>query len=533
MPFFVLDGQPLSLATIADISHARVQIQIAPHLRSRVDAASAYIQDCVANNDVIYGVTTNFGGMARGTVDADVTAFLQETLLWGLKCGVGSPLAVPTVRAAMVIAAQALLKGVSGIRFEFIERLVSFLNHQFTPKVYEHGSIGASGDLVPMSYIAGCITGLGPEYKVITKEGLEISALDALGQLHLAPLKLGPKEGLALVNSTAMMTGIASHCVQSFASMLDLSCVLNAFFILALQGKGDSLSPFVHAQKPHPGQIKIAEKMRGLIAGAKPVSSETIDSNQLVQDRYSVRCLAQYLGVIWDGLTQITEQVTTEANSVTDNPLIDVEHRQIFHSGNFLGEYIGVGMDQLRYYIGLLVKHLDTQIALLVTPEFSHGLTGSLVGDPMSSVKFGLKGLQICANSLMPLILHQATPIAPLYPTHAEQFNQNINSQGFSSAVLASKSLDLANWYCAIAVIFAIQSIEIRCFVQHGHYDASHFLPEALMPFYTKVYQLIGKTNTRDNPLIGPNHSETLDTYVKHIYDDLNLSRSDLCATFR
>lgn len=520
MRSITINGTTLSLQDIYQVAQGDAKICIATEAKSKVDEAAAYLQQAVRNNEIIYGVTTNFGGLAQEAVNNDHAQLLQENLLWGLRCAIGKKLPASQVRAGMLIAANALLKGVSGIRFEWIERIICFLNARLTPVVYDGGSIGASGDLIPMSYVAGCISGLSAQYKVTTSSLQEIDAIAALNQLNLAPLKLQPKEGLALVNSTAMMTGIATHCVQESAVLLELSYHLHALFMLALQSCEQSLDVFVHAHKPHPGQIQVAAKMRHLITNTAFSRKTATIKDPLVQDRYAIRCMAQYMGVIADGLASITQQVSHEANSVTDNPLIDVANQRILHGGNFLGQYIGVGMDQLRYYVGLLVKHLDVQIAFLVAPEFNQGLPGSLAANN-NQVKFGLKGLQICANSLMPRILHLANPIAPLYPTHAEQFNQNINSQGYASAILATQSLDLTRWYCAIALIFAVQAVELRCYQQNGHYDAAACLSDPLISLYHVIYQLVNKTNSSSAPLIWYNHQQALDEYVNQLYKDL------------
>lgn len=520
----------LSCQDINRVAYGEASVSIFGSLKSNVEASYRLIQQSVQNNEVIYGVTTNFGGMAKQNIPTEYTSLLQENLLWGLKCGVGKRLPVIHVRAAMLILANALLKGASGIRFELIERIIHFLNAHLTPVVYDCGSIGASGDLVPMSYIAGCIIGLSTDYKLLTQSRKKIHALTALKKLNLEPLALHPKEGLALINSTAMMTGIAVNCIQQFKYLFDLSLNIHAFFIQALQGNSQSLDAFVHQCKPHSGQILVAAKMRELLLHSKFTEScsTKLKEGGLVQDRYSIRCLAQYLGVIADGLENISKQVEVEANSITDNPLIDVANNKIFHSGNFLGEYIGVGMDQLRYYLGLLVKHLDVQIAMIVSPEFNHGLPASLAADETNPVKFGLKGLQICANSLMPLILQQANPIAPHYPTHAEQFNQNINSQGFSSAVLAWQALDHAKWYFAISLIFAIQAIDLRCYKEYGNYNTREYLPPTLIKLYEKIYKLMNKNPVIERPFINCNHEQAIDRCVKSIYNDLSCYRGEI-----
>jgi phenylalanine ammonia-lyase len=228
--------------------------------------------------------------------------------------------------------------------------------------------------------------------------------------------------------------------------------------------------------------------------------------------------LAQYLGPIADGLRQITTQVTIEMNSVDDNPVTDSPHKRILHNGNFFGQYIGIGMDQLRYYMALVAKHTDAQIGPLVTPEFNRGLPACLAFEEGDSAELGLKGLQICGNSILPRLLHLGQPIVPFFPTHAEQFNQNINSQGFNSAVLASEAMDLMRHYLAIASVFAVQAIEQRSFKQRKSYLATEVLSPALVPLYETIYGVLQKKPSATQPLVPHNSGQGLDELVQRIY---------------
>jgi phenylalanine ammonia-lyase len=217
-------------------------------------------------------------------------------------------------------------------------------------------------------------------------------------------------------------------------------------------------------------------------------------------------------------------QAETEANTVDDNPLVDVAHHRVLHGGNFQGQYIGTGMDALRYHIALLTKHLDVQIALLVTPEMSNGLPPSLVGDrdPGSGIKLGLKALQICGNSIMPRLLHLGAPIAHLFPTHAEQYNQNINSQGFNSANLAWESVRLLRTYLSVALIFAVQSVELRAFVGEGHYDGRAYLSPACRPLYDAFYEVVGQEQASSRPFVGKNREQDFGDLVATLEADLS-----------
>lgn len=212
-----------------------------------------------------------------------------------------------------------------------------------------------------------------------------------------------------------------------------------------------------------------------------------------------------------------------EINSATDNPLIDVANQASYHGGNFLGQHIGVAMDHLRYYIGLLAKHLDAQIALLVAPEFNNGLSPSLVGNTERSVNMGLKGLQITGNSIMPLLSFYGNSIADRFPTHAEQFNQNINSQGFNSANLARHSIELFQQYLAVSLIFGVQAVDLRTYAIAGHYDATVCLSPATQKLYLAVRNIVGKPPLADKPYIWNDDEQFLDQHIALIAHDISV----------
>jgi phenylalanine ammonia-lyase len=296
--------------------------------------------------------------------------------------------------------------------------------------------------------------------------------------------------------------------------------------IQALQGTNQSFHPFIHQRKPHPGQLWTAEKMLQLLDGSQ-MSRDELDGRheyrgeELIQDRYSMRCLAQFIGPVVEGLQEITRKVEIEINSATDNPLIDYEHQATYHGGNFLGEYIGVTMDQLRYYIGLLAKHMDTQLSLMIAPQFNSGLPACLIGNPERRVNMGLKGLQIAANSIMPLLTYYGQPIADRFPTHAEQFNQNINSQGFNSANLARRSVDVFRDYTAMALMFVVQGVDLRTKLLCGHYDARRLLSPASAALYEAVRSVVQTPPSMQRPFIWDDNEQALDQYIQRIVADI------------
>src|SRR5215510_11336195 len=452
-PAVLLCGQGLTIADVVRVARFDTPVHITndAEVLSRVEASCEYMSNAVDQGELIYGVTSGFGGMADVLISREQATELQNNLIWFLKTGAGRRLPKADIRAAMLIRANSHLHGASGVRLELIRRIETFHNVGVTPHVQEFGSIGASGDLVPLASITGALIGLDRCFTV-DFDGEEVDALTALERLGLPRLRLHPKEGLAMVNGTAMMTGIAAHCVHDARVLLALALGAHALALQALSGTHQSFHPFIHTHKPHPGQVWTATAMADLLAGSRLIRSEWdgqhgYQGHGLVQDRYSLRCLPQYMGPIVDGLTQISRQVEVEMNAATDNPLIDGENQVSYHCGNFLGQYVGVAMDHLRYYIGLLAKHLDVQIALLVAPEFNGGLPPSLVGNPARKVNMGLKGLQLSGNSIMPLLTFFGNSLVDRFPTHAEQFNQNINSQGFGSANLARQAVETFQQY--------------------------------------------------------------------------------------
>jgi phenylalanine ammonia-lyase len=522
-----LDGTSLSIEDVVRVARGGVRVALheAPRIRQRMEASCEFVAEAVDRQEPIYGVTTGFGGMAHIAIPREQAAELQTNMLWYHKTGAGRTLAVADVRAAMLLRANSLVRGVSGVRVAVVERLLEFLNAGATPQVHEHGSIGASGDLVPLAYIAGAITGLDDSF-LVDFDGETIGARAAMQRLGLEPISLRAKEGLALMNGTSVMSGVAANVVYDVERLLCVAMHAHALFIQALRGTNQSFHPFIHTHKPHPGQRWVAAHMFDLLAGSRLSLDQVHGRHQyrdreLIQDRYSLRCLPQFLGPIVDGIRHVRAQIEVELNSATDNPLIDVDNHAVYNGGNFLGQYVGMAMDHLRYYLGLLAKHLDVQIALLVAPEFNNGLPPSLVGNPARPVNMGLKGLQLSANSVMPLLGFYGNTLADRFPTHAEQFNQNINSQGLGSANLARRSTELLQQYLAMCLLFAVQGVDLRSFVRAGHYDARTMLAPATSATYQAVRELTDNPARADRPFLWNDDERVLDRDIRRIAEDL------------
>lgn len=525
-----VSGDRLTIEQVASVARGGVRVAISddPAVRARVDASSEFILKAVDDNRPIYGVTSGFGSLAYKAISKDEAVALQNNIPWFHKVGTGNRLPAEDVRAAMLIRMNSHLKGASGIRMSMIERIGVFLNERATPHVREFSSIGASGDLAPLAFITACLIGLDDAWTV-DYGGRELGAVELLRELGLDRETLGPKEGLAMVNGTSVMAGIAANVVHDTQGLLALAFGAHALLMQGLGATNQSFHPYVHALKPHAGQVISAELMLGLLAGSKLIADELDGQHEFrggdepIQDRYSMRCLPQYMGPIVDGIRQIADQVEIEINSATDNPLVDAGRGVTYHGGNFLGQYIGVGMDQLRYQIGMLAKHLDVQIAMATTPAFSNGLPAMLVGNTDRLINGGLQSLQLVGNCIMPQLQFYGNSLAQRYPTHAEGFNQNINSQGFGSANLARRSVDLFRHYIAVSLIFGLQAADLRTRIALGHYDASRALSDETLPLYSAIHEVIGRDFDADRALVWDDDEQQLDVWIDSITDDIRI----------
>lgn len=517
-------GEPLSISEVCRVAAAtpRVRLNLAADVSERLQVSVDLVADAVAHNRSIYGVTTGFGGMAGVAVDGEQAAASQNNLLSFLATGAGDPIDPQHVRAAMLLRANVLARGCSGVRPEIVERLLQFLNEDAIPVVRELGSIGASGDLVPLSVVARAITGQSG-FVQVRHDGQTWTGGECLQRLGLEPLSLQPKEGLAIVNGTSFSSAIAANCTEQSRRLLGVAFAVQTMMLQALQVHEEPFAEFVHRHKPHPGQVWSARMLRRLLQEGRRVSPTT---SAHVQDRYSLRCLPQYLGTIVEGVARVRDVVETEMNSVSDNPLIDADSGQFYQSGNFLGQYVGMAMDDLRRSLGLLAKHLDVQIATLVAPEFNNGLPASLQGSAQRPYNMGLKGLQITGNSIMPLLTWAGNPLVEHFPTHAEQFNQNINGLSWGSASLCWKSVDLFRHYLSVSLLFAVQALDLRARSTLGHYDGRALLGTLTAPLYDAVCDLVGGATGERRPLIEHDADQWLEEYQRSLHGDLSCGQA-------
>lgn len=452
--------------------------------------------DQVCQGADIYGVTTGFG--ATSHLRTDKTAELQNELIRFLNAGLTSTecLAPGLTRAAMVVRANALLQGYSGIRFEVLEVLAALVNARLTPKVPLRGTITASGDLLPLSYIAAALTGRH-NARVVTAGGEEVSARQALRMVGRAePLVLQAKEGLALCNGTAVAAAVAATVCHDAGALVLLEVVLSAVFCEAMLGDREFVDPLIHQLRRQPGQVEAAAIMKHFLdrstfmdrAGrvANTNHATTDNGNEDRQDRYALRTAPQWLGPQMEVVGAAMRTIERELNAVTDNPLIDVARGVALHGGNFQGTPIGVAMDNLRLALAAVGKLVFAQFSELVCGRYSHGLPDNLAGGGITvggggagertaaagkgdggtaeapqSLDMGFKGAEIAMAAYCSELQWLGHPLTT-HVQSAEQHNQDVNSLGLLSAQKSAEAVGILRVMLATYMLALCQAMDLR-----------------------------------------------------------------------
>ncbi|SCZ90831.1 BZ3500_MvSof-1268-A1-R1_Chr1-3g02294 [Microbotryum saponariae] len=475
-----LNGYRLTLGEVVAASrrHANVTIDYEA-AEKRIKDSVDFLKSKLVTS--VYGVTTGFGGSAD-TRTQDHLA-LQISLLEHQLCGVlptsfdqfalgrglENTLPLEVVRGAMLIRVNSLTRGHSAVRIEVLETLVKFLEQDITPVVPLRGSISASGDLSPLSYIAGAITG-HPDIKVVTciNGKPEIMfAPEALKLHNIDKVVLGPKEGLGLVNGTAVSASMATMALNDSHFLALLSQALTAMTVEAMVGHAGSFDPFIHdVCRPHPGQVQVARNIRTMLSGSKLAvhHEEEVradeDEGILRQDRYPLRCSAQFVGPAVEDIIVAHRSLAIELNSTTDNPLLDVENGMIHHGGNFQAMSVTAAMEKTRLALQWFGKGSYTQMTELVNCSMNRGLPSCLAAeDPSTS--YHTKGLDIAAAAYTSELGFLANPVS----THvqpAEMSNQAINSLALISARKTAEANDVLTLLMSTHLYCALQALDLR-----------------------------------------------------------------------
>jgi len=428
-----------------------------------INAGHNFLIKQISNGRPIYGITTGYGEAGSNATAFEEAEELQQNLYRFCGVGVGDYLSSDVSRIMITVRMISLCKGKSGVSYELLQRFEILLNNEIYPMIPSQGSVGASGDLSPLSYIAAVIAG---EREVIYK-GEERKTSEVYEELGIEPYIFKAKEALAVINGTATMSAIAIKAIKEFETLLDSMESFVAAIYEVLLCDITALEPFVHENKPFFGQITTAANMLKKCEGSQLTHKAFsryenfhLEEEQNIQDRYSIRCAPQVLGVVRDNLDIAKKWIQTEINGVNDNPLIDHVGEKIYTSGNFYGGYIAHAMDTMRICAGNMADLLDKEFALLVDHKFNKGLGESLKINKKST-HHAFKLIQVTLSSLCADVLMN-TNAASLYSRPTESLNQDKVSMGTTAARGFAKQIpDLANML-SIAFLGIAQAVDIR-----------------------------------------------------------------------
>ncbi|MGG2395534.1 histidine ammonia-lyase [Pseudomonas sp. SH1-B] len=452
----IFGERALTIENIVALSQrqARAQLQDDAAYREKIAKGARFLDTLLDKEGVIYGVTTGYGDSCVVAVPLHQVEALPKHLFTFHGCGLGKLLDAPSTRAVLAARLQSLCHGVSGVRVELLERIQAFIEHDVLPLIPEEGSVGASGDLTPLSYVAATLTG---ERDVLYK-GERRSAAEVHRELGWTPLTLRPKEALALMNGTAVMTALACLAYSRADYLLKLATRITALNVIALEGNPEHFDERLFAAKPHPGQTQVAAWIRQDLAVEAP-----LPPLHRLQDRYSIRCAPHVLGVLADSLGLLRQFIETELNSANDNPLFDAETERTLHGGHFYGGHIAFAMDSLKNLVGNVADLLDRQLALLVDSRYNHGLPSNLSGAPAATamINHGFKAVQIGASAWTAEALKNTLP-ASVFSRSTECHNQDKVSMGTIAARDALRSLELTEQVAAATLLAANQGVWLR-----------------------------------------------------------------------
>jgi histidine ammonia-lyase len=449
----VLDGQSLTVEDVVRVArNPAVRVTLKPEARRALLESRRLVERAIESGQTIYGINTGFGKLANVRIPPDKLDQLQTNLIRSHAAGVGAPLPPPVVRAVMLLRANVLLRPTSGVRPDLVEALIAMLNAGVLPVVPEQGSVGASGDLAPLSHIGLALTGEG---QVLSRDGTPTGAQEALSAAGLTPYRFAPKEGLAFINGTQAQTALLALLVHDAGVLWRTAVGAAAMSLEALRGTPSPLDPRIHDARPHRGQIEAAALMRALLENSEIRESHR-DNDPRVQDAYSLRCAPQVLGAVADAIRFAEETVAVELNASTDNPLV-FENGEVISGGNFHGQPVAQALDILALTLTTLQAISERRVERLVNPDLSQGLPAFLTAD--AGLSSGLMMVQITAASLVAESRALATPASiGSIPTDANQ--EDFVPMGMAAAFKAVRILTNAQRVVAAELFCAAQGLE-------------------------------------------------------------------------
>jgi histidine ammonia-lyase len=457
----ILDGRSLAVQDVVRAAHdPTIRIVLQLEARRALQESRRIVDRAIESGHTIYGINTGFGKLANVRIPPDQLDQLQANLIRSHAAGVGDPLPAPVVRAIMLLRANVLLRPTSGVRPELVEALVSLLNEGVLPWVPEQGSVGASGDLAPLSHIGLALMGEG---EVLAPGGGSAPASGALAAAGLKPYRFAPKEGIAFINGTQAQTALLALMVDDAKVLWRSAVAAAAMSLEALRGTPAPLDPRIHAARPHQGQVRAAALMRELLEESEIRESHR-ENDPRVQDAYSLRCAPQVLGAVADAIRFAEDTVAVELNASTDNPLV-FENGDVISGGNFHGQPVAQALDVLAMTLTTLQAIAERRVERLVNPDLSQGLPAFLTRDP--GLCSGLMMVQIAAASLVAESRALAMPASiGSIPTDANQ--EDFVPMGMAAAFKANRILANARRVVAAELLCAAQGLEFLKPLQPG-----------------------------------------------------------------
>jgi histidine ammonia-lyase len=430
----------------------------------------------------IYGVTTGFGDSSFRRVDLEKSHLLQENLIRYLSCGTGPCLRRPVRRAIGLFRTMSLGRALSGVSWELIERMIALVESDAIPLIPAEGSLGASGDLIPLAYLASAIQGWG---EVETPSGMMEAS--KMGN----PYRLKPKEGLALVNGTSAMVAQSYVNIVEAEMLAELCCLETSWLCLALSGRDEPFSPLVNEiAKRFQGQGEVARRIKAILNdesySVPRLTPEDLAKETAIQDRYSLRCAPQILGPVWDTITLVKSWIEIEINGVSDNPLVDPEDGSLHSGGNFYGGYLSHGMDYLKISLAHMADLVDRQITLLIDEKSNRGLPPNLANWPglpreERTLHHGLKGLHQAISAITSEVMARSLSVG-IFSRSTESHNQDKVSLGMGAAVSCETQIDALFRIHAMALICLAQALDLKGIRLQGNYSKT---------WYEKVRRLV------------------------------------------
>jgi histidine ammonia-lyase len=455
-----INGDTLTIEDVVKVAYNKAKVVIPEKVKARVKDCREFLEKLLEEGEVIYGVNTGFGALSDAKISRRELKQLQTNLIRSHSAGVGKPLSTEVVRATMLLRANTLAKGYSGIRLETLETLIEMLNKGVHPIIPEKGSVGASGDLAPLSHMVLVLMGEGEaEYK-----GKIMNGKQAMKKAGIKPIQLDFKEGIALNNGTQIMTAIAALTVHRAKNLIKTAEIAAALTMEALLGVSDALDEKIHNVRPHAGQAATAKNIRELIAGSKLVQTgkEAMAKIGRPHDPYSLRCTPQILGAARDAVAYAKKIVEVEINSATDNPLIFPEAGVCLSGGNFHGQPIALAMDTLAIALTFIGNLSERRITRLLDEKLNNGLPAFLIPP---QAKRGLNSGMMTAQYTAAALASENKVLA--HPACADSIPTSANfedfvSMGTTAAQKAMQILENTEYITAIELLCAAQAIEYR-----------------------------------------------------------------------